>query len=241
MSSSEFLTSISKDQYQIKYGESVLSEFVRSHDYASLIDELVQNDYDAESPESEIELLQDGLVSKGFGNSIDEAGWQRLEMVMGTGKDIPPKKSHLGIKNQGLRALFLLGDFIIVRSGGYFTVLSLVYGSLKRRQEDHSTKGTCGTIVEVPYRSTESNGLSVFTVEKEEKLIRDLEANLPIKLGMLSMPEYRRVMNKVTVISRRARVRLICRQEILRIESTSDGQTELERRITLEKRADIAK
>lgn len=134
MSSEELLANIPKDQFQIKYGESVLSEFVKSHDYASLIDELIQNDYDAESTQSAIELFEDRLVSRGFGNAIDEAGWQRLEMVMGTGKDTPPKKSHLGIKNQGLRALFLLGNFIIVRSGGYSTVLSLVCGSLKRRQ-----------------------------------------------------------------------------------------------------------
>jgi hypothetical protein len=241
MSLAEFLANIPKDQFQIRYGESVLSEFVRSHDYTSLIDELVQNDYDAESPESEIELLPNRLVSRGFGDPIDEAGWQRLEMVMGTGKDTLPKKSHLGIKNQGLRALFLLGDFIIVRSGGYSTVLSLVHGSLKRRQEDNSTKGASGTIVEVPYRSTETSGLPVFTAEKEEKLMRDLEANLPTKLGMLSTPEYRRVMNKVTVTSKRTGIRLICRQEILRIESTSDSKTELERRITLEKREDITK
>jgi len=35
---------IPKEQFQMKYGESDLSEFVKSHDYSSLIAELIQND-----------------------------------------------------------------------------------------------------------------------------------------------------------------------------------------------------
>lgn len=227
---------IPKEKFQMKYGESVLSEFVKSHDYASLIDELIQNDYDAESPESKIELFEDRLVSTGFGKPIDDAGWQRLKLVMGTGKDVPPKKSRLGIKNQGLRALFLLGDFIVVRSNGYFTVLSLEYGSLKRRKEDGVTRGLPGAIVEVPYRPSKTNGLPVFTLEKERRLMQELEVTLPLKLGMLSTPEYRHVMNKVTVISKRTGVRLTCKQEILKIEEPTPNIIELERRITLERR-----
>lgn len=237
MSVEEFsVPEIPKEQFQMKYGESVLSEFVKSHDYASLIDELIQNDYDAGSPESKIELFEDRLVSTGFGKPIDESGWQRLELVMGTGKDVPPKKSRLGIKNQGLRALFLLGDFIVVRSNGYFTVLSLEYGSLKRRKEDDVTRGLAGTIVEVPYRPSETNGLPMFTVKKEKRLMQELEATLPLKLGMLSIPEYRGAMSKVTVISRRIDVRLACKQEISTIGEPTPNIIELERRITLERR-----
>lgn len=237
MSVKEFsVPDIPKEQFQMKYGESVLPEFVKSHDYASLIDELIQNDYDAESPESKIELFEDRLVSTGFGKPIDEAGWQRLKLVMGTGTDVPPKKGRLGIKNQGLRALFLLGDLIVVRSNGYFTVLSLEYGSLKRRKEDDVTRDLAGTIVEVPYRPSETNGLPMFNVEKERRLMQELETTLPLKLGMLSTPEYRRVMNKVIVISRRTGVRLTCKQEILKIEESTPNNIEIERRITLERR-----
>lgn len=53
---------------------------------------------------------------------------------------------------------------------------------------------------------------------------------------MLSTPEYRRVMNKVTVISRRTDARLTCKQEILKIEQSTPNNIELERRTTLEKR-----
>jgi hypothetical protein len=58
----------------MRYGKSVLSEFVKSHYYNGFIDELVQNDYDAESPETIIQFLEDRLVSTGFGNPIDADG-----------------------------------------------------------------------------------------------------------------------------------------------------------------------
>lgn len=231
-----FLPKIPTEQFQMKYGESILSEFVKSHGYASLIDELTQNDYDAESPESSIEFSEDRLVSTGFGKPIDEEGWQRLKMVMGTGKGVPPKKSNLGVKNQGLRAMFLLGDYIVVRSAGYFTVLSLEYGSLKKKKEDDYTRGRSGTIVEVPYRFTKTTGLPMFTVEKEKMLMQELEVTLPMRFGMLSNPEHRHIMNKVTIVSRRTRVRLICKQEILKMEQLTPTNTMLERRITLERR-----
>lgn len=227
---------IPKEQFHMRFGESVLSEFVKSHDYASLIDELIQNDYDAESPRSRIELFEDKLVSTGFGRPIDEAGWQRLKLVMGTSKYVPPKKSRLGIKNQGLRALFLLGDFIFVRSNGDFTVLSLEHGSLKKRRKDNATRGRAGTTIEVPYRLTEANGLPVFSVEKERRLIQELETNLPLKVGMLSTPQYRHIMNKVTIAARRTGIRLVCKQEILNIDMSTPSKIDLQRRIILETR-----
>ena len=225
---------VSEGQFQVKYGESVLSEFVHSHEYSGLIDELVQNDYDAKSPKSIIEFGQDRLISRGFGDPIDEPGWQRLQIVMGTGKDVPPKLSLLGIKNQGLRALFLLGDFIVVRSSGCFTVLSLEHGCLKERQKDVANCQATGTVIEIPYRSVETNGLPVFTTEKEVSLMKELETALPLKLGMLPTPMYKGLMNTVIVVSKRTGVTLTCKQAILSEGQSVPIEDRIQRRITLE-------
>lgn len=223
----------SREQFQIRYGKSVLSEFVKSHDYNSLIDELVQNDYDAGSPESIIQFLEDRLVSTGFGNPIDEDGWKRLELVMGTDDDTPPKQGLLGVKNQGLRSLFKIGDFIIVKSNGCRTILSMQYGALKEREMDDSTKDSRGTTIEVPYRLKENNGLPVFNAEEETRLMQGLEKSLWLKIGMLSTSERLQVMNRVTIISLRANICLIGRQSA-KTELFAPTITALKRSLSLE-------
>lgn len=225
-----------RDQFQMRYGKSVLSEFVKLHDYSGFIDELVQNDYDAESPETIIQFLEDRLVSTGFGNPIDDDGWKRLEMVMGTDEETIPKQGLLGVKNQGLRSLFLLGDYVIVRSNGYRTVLCMQYGALKEKEKEVLTIDSLGTTIEVIYRAQETNGLPLFTIEKEKKLIRDLERTLPLKIGLLSAPERSKIMNKVTVVSARTNTILICRQNV-KIESFAPNA--LKRMISLEIRREV--
>jgi hypothetical protein len=222
-----------KDRFQIRYGKSVLAEFVRSHDYNSLIDELIQNDYDAGSPETIIHFLEDRLVCTGFGKPVDEDGWKRLELVMGTDEDAPSKHGLLGVKNQGLRSLFLLGDYIYVKSNGYITILSMEYGALKEKLIDCSTKGSSGTVIEVPYRTEENDELPVFTLDKEKELIQELQKSLPLKIVMLSTFERLHVMSKITVLSLRTNTFLSSRQNV-KSERLTETVTAIRRSLSLE-------
>jgi len=99
---------INENDFKFEIGEDILQEMISGFKLENIFEELIQNDYDAESPTIEIRFMVDRLVIDGYGNPIDEDGWKRLRKILGTGKDAPPKESNLGIKNMGLRSLFLI-------------------------------------------------------------------------------------------------------------------------------------
>ena len=109
---------------KFSFGESVLSEFVSGHDVSGVLRELVQNEFDAKGTKIEMLFGEQSVLIHGNGRPIDAAGWKRLSVMLGRGhvagsdRVIEPKMNGIGSKNFGLRSLFLLGDKILVRSGG---------------------------------------------------------------------------------------------------------------------------
>lgn len=69
----------------VRFGNSILVQFVQSHSGADIIRELVQNEYDAHGAEMRVEFQANRLVVTGTGKAIDRDGWRRLSVVMGTG------------------------------------------------------------------------------------------------------------------------------------------------------------
>src|SRR5579859_543134 len=94
---------------------STLDQFVLDHDHLDVLRELVQNEYDAQGRSLEINFQEDHLEVVGSGNPVDRDGWQRLSVMLGTGRvpdsadRIKPKENSLGSKNFGLKSLFLIG------------------------------------------------------------------------------------------------------------------------------------
>ena len=90
-----------------------------------IIAELIQNDLDAGSTYTEISFLEDRLICKGNGEPIDEDGWVRLSFLSGAGEEAPRKHNRIGVKNHGLKACFVIGDNIALRSDGKLTCQTL--------------------------------------------------------------------------------------------------------------------
>src|SRR5205809_6702449 len=103
---------------------SVIEEFAYGHSISDVLRELVQNEYDARGSALEVVFGEDGFHVRGTGDPIDSAGWQRLSVMLGTGRvaggdrKVLPKINGIGSKNHGIRSLFLIGDQSYVRSAG---------------------------------------------------------------------------------------------------------------------------
>ena len=138
--------------YEFSIAQSVLEDFVLSHDPSDVLRELVQNEFDAEGTKIEFLFGSNSLTVLGNGKPVDAAGWRRLSVVLGRGRVagservIEPKVNGIGSKNFGLRSLFLYGDQIFIRSGGRQTVLDLFQGVLPQ-----------------PLREIESRSFQAFT------------------------------------------------------------------------------
>ncbi len=134
-----------KQELRYNYGNSIVAEFVLGHDHADVLREIVQNEYDAGGNRLQVAFGTDELRIRGNGSPIDAAGWKRLSVMLGTGQvgssgpTIAQKVNGIGSKNFGLRTLFLYGDQIYIRSGGFLTVLDFLLGTLpKPVYEPHS-------------------------------------------------------------------------------------------------------
>ena len=98
------------------------------HNHADVLRELVQNEYDAGGSRLQVLFGNGELIIRGNGSPIDAAGWKRLSVMLGTGlvgssdRTIAQKVNGIGSKNFGLRTLFLYGDQIHIRSGGFQTI-----------------------------------------------------------------------------------------------------------------------
>ena len=156
-------------ELQHRFGDSVLLEFIRAHSPSAVLRELVQNEYDAGGNDLQVAFGDTGLEVTGNGKPIDRKGWRRLSVTLGTGTvsnfrdDLEEKANGIGSKNFGLRALFLFGDRIYVRSNGKQTLLDRQHGTPNQPRTDTTTTRTPGVRIHVPYRTDSIDSLNAFT------------------------------------------------------------------------------
>ncbi len=125
-----------------------------------LIAELIQNELDANASHTNIIFNIQEMTCHGDGETVDEDGWKRLSYITGAGNLVPRKRNSIGVKNHGLKACFLIGDDINVRSNYKFINQTLYKDGLSA----HPSPGTYkypypdetapqkGCFIEVPYR-----------------------------------------------------------------------------------------
>ena len=126
-----------EEEYRLKYGPNIIVNFVKSHDLAGMIAELIQNDFDATGRRLKISFLRDSLVAESYGAKVDKNGWERLSYLLGTPDEISKEKG-IGKKNFGLRSLFLVGNQIAISSGGYMTGIIIDVGARRKRIRDNT-------------------------------------------------------------------------------------------------------
>ena len=193
--------------YEFSYGESILSDFVSGHDVSGVLRELVQNEFDAKGTKIEISFREKSVLIRGNGKPIDAAGWKRLSVMLGRGRVagsdrmIEQKMNGIGSKNFGLRSLFLLGDLIIVRSGGRYTVLNALKGTPPSSRKDPEFKDTQGTRIEVPYREAAKGGIEPFGQEREKHAVSTFFQDLIPTLIKLAQPNSPKCLRELVVSS----------------------------------------
>jgi len=138
---------------------AIVGQFLNDVDLDDVVMEMVQNDLDQGASRTEIFFGPHSFRSTGDGRPVDAEGWERLRAVVGAGGSIAPKRNGIGTKNHGLRTLFLLGNYITVRSAGLQTLMAVTVDertldpmSEPQPLPDPDPVGT-GAIIEVPYRT----------------------------------------------------------------------------------------
>jgi len=174
-----------EEHLQFRVTHRVLEEFALGHTPSDVLRELVQNEYDAGGSALNIVFGDRGLTVTGNGRPIDELGWKRLSVMLGTGQvagargeAIPQKVNGIGSKNFGLRALFLFGDRIFIRSGGLQTILDRERGTWPDPRPDENSSGKPGVAIYVPYRLAGDERLRPFDVEREGEALSGIAAEL---------------------------------------------------------------
>ena len=211
---------INENEIIFAIGESVVTEFRRDCKTEDIIEEIIQNDFDAESPKTIIKFLEDKLVIEGFGKPVNKEGWGRLKSILGYGRllgtdgEAKPKKSKLGIKNQGLRTLFRLGDHIIIHSKGFFNVLLWNQGAYGKPKKDSSFKNKKGIKIEVPYRTHEDKDLKIFDINEEKRLYDIIKERLPMIMIKLPTNLNNKILERVEIVFERLGVKLTCSLKI---------------------------
>ena len=187
---------------QFNVGESLVAEFARSHSPTDVLRELVQNEYDAGGSELSVVFGGDRLVVTGNGNPIDSAGWNRLSVMLGTGRipntenHVEPKESSIGSKNFGIRSLFTVGDTIRVISAGMWSLLHWQRGALiPPREADDSPES--GIRIEVPYRKAGTHALEPFDSKKRAAWLKDIDNSLTETLIKLAKPGRSKSLRRV--------------------------------------------
>ncbi|HVA73052.1 MAG TPA: DUF3883 domain-containing protein [Acidimicrobiales bacterium] len=204
--------------FRFRVGTSLLAEFAMSHNPADVLRELVQNEYDAAGTELTIEFGVEALVVRGNGANIDNRGWKRLGVMLGTGHvageaaRIEAKTNGIGSKNFGLRSLFLFGDRIHVASGGRRTILDWSQGTLDKPLPDPQSAGSPGVIITVPYRRVAEAPLQAFDEAYERQALKTISAELAPTLVKLAQPGAGKNLRSVTVRSERLGQELRWRQ-----------------------------
>ena len=226
-------------ELQHRFGNSVLLEFIRGHSFSAILRELVQNEYDAGGSVLEVAFGETSLEVAGNGTPIDRKGWRRLSVTLGTGSvpdlhgELKEKINGIGSKNFGLRSLFLFGDRIYVRSNGKQTLLDLQHGAPKQPRVDTTTTRMRGVRINVPYRTESTGALNAFTVEAESEVLDDFSREISLSLLKLAQHGTRKSLRRVIVSSTRKDRRIVWKQNIKKLKSTTRGTTLLARRITM--------
>lgn len=233
--------------YETKIGGSIVDQFVLGHDPTDVLRELIQNEFDADGETMAVAFEDDQLTISGSGRPINSKGWQRLDVVIGTGRvagdasgaEIEPKENGIGSKNFGLRSLFLFGDRIIVRSNGQRAVQNLVRLATKI-ERDPETKGQRGVSIHVPYRAEAFGKLLPFTPDREAETFDRMAAGLLATMVKLALTGRKRGVRALTLRSDRQGRTLSWRQDVERERCKVDGVTALRRVGKLTDRSDGA-
>jgi hypothetical protein len=228
------------DPTKLKYAvtSSFIEQFAYGHSISDVLRELVQNEYDAHGSLLSVEFAENGLNVRGTGDSIDHAGWQRLSVMIGTGqvageeREVPPKSNGIGSKNHGLRALFLIGDRIYVRSGGLQTVLDLRLGAPSKPFPDRAPIAK-GAQIFVPYRTERSGRLEPYEVSREGRDMEILRTYLAPMLMKLAQPNSPRSLRRVSVDSARNGRSLIWNQDVKLVGRHRSGGLVVRREIVV--------
>src|SRR5258708_6639086 len=225
-------------QLQYSYGNSVVAEFVSGHDHVAVLRELVQNEYDAGGSGLRVAFGIDALRITGNGHPIDDGGWKRLSVMLGTGRvggsgaTIERKVNGIGSKNFGLRSLFLYGDQIYIQSGGRWTFLDYFSGTLPHPEPEPLSKGLPGIEIVVPYRTRKSKELSLFDTAQETQALDSFVADLTSTVMKLAQPQVPKSLRQVEISSIRCNRLLVLKQSV-KIISQQKGITVIQRTIQL--------
>jgi len=228
------LPEIAPDDFNYRFGASVLTRFVLAHTVADVLRELVQNEYDAGGAILRVLFAAEALQVTGSGRTIDSKGWKRLSVLLGTGQvggddeAIEEKTNGIGSMNNGLRSAFLIGDRIYVRSGGRMTVLDRVAGAMSKPRIDPGSANQPGASIVVPYRQKAADQLPAFDIGYERAALESIGRALAPTLIKLALPSSPKSLRTVVVGSERLGIELEWYQSVRRLESTTPA---LERRV----------
>jgi hypothetical protein len=211
------------DGYATKIGGSIVDQFVLGHEPTDVLRELVQNEFDADGDVMAVTFGTNQLSISGSGRPINKKGWDRLDVVIGTGRvagdlagaKIEPKENGIGSKNFGLRSLFLFGDRIYVRSNGRRAVQNLIRLATKI-EPDADSKGQRGVNIHVPYRTEPFDKLQPFTPDREIETFDKMAGGLLATMVKLALPGRKRGIRALTLRSDRQGRTLSWRQEVER-------------------------
>ena len=224
-------------EYQFRVANSVVEEFAQGHSDAAVLRELAQNEFDGGGTRLSVSFDQDQVLIEGNGRKIDDAGWQRLSVMLGTGlvgssgENVLEKTNGLGSKNFGLRSLFLYGDKIHVRSGGWQTILDLQHGTpVGAPLPDPNSRGLSGVRISVPYRKSARNKLEPFDEEREARALDNFVMDLSSSLVKLADPAAKKSLSSITIVSQRCSRRLSWHQKASEVSYKHGGRV-IQRRI----------
>ena len=229
---------INELELQYNIGNSVVDQFVSGHDHSAVLRELVQNEYDAGGSQLKVEFGTDELHISGNGKKIDSDGWKRLSVMLGTGQvggsdlTIKPKVNGIGSKNLGLRSLFLYGDRIKIRSGGYWTALDFSRGTFPKPKEDSYSKRLPGIEIVVPYRKQKRKYLPPFDIAQEKQALESFVTDLTPTVMKLAQPQTPKSLHLVEISSKRCDRSQVLKQSV-RVISQHKGITAVRRTIHL--------
>lgn len=204
--------------YQI--GTSLIAEFAAGHRPSDVLREVVQNEYDAGGRELTLRFGAGALLIQGSGKTIDRSGWNRLAVMLGTGRvagtdaTVESKVNGIGSKNFGMRSLFLFGDSIYVRSGGLETVLDTRRGALRAPVPHEESRGKAGVDIFVPYRKEDDGELRAFTEDREREAITDMTDVMAASLVKLAVPKSAKGIARLSIYSERLGHRITWHQRV---------------------------
>lgn len=218
------------NQRRTRIGASVVEQFVAGHDASDVLRELVQNEFDGGGDSLIVNFGEEALDIAGNGRGISSDGWQRLSVIVGTGRvvgeadaeRVEAKRNGIGSKNFGLRSLFLFGNEIYVRSGGQVAVLDL--RTLETgKVRDPSSTGDKGVRLRVPFRTETFEMLEPFTAEREQRAFDVMAEEMLATLVKLALAGRRKGLRKLTLTSERTGNMLDWRQDAKRVPCKAPG------------------